>query len=57
MFTSIDKALAAFIMAVIFLINYFFGINLGWVTQDMIAAIVGVLLPLVVWRVPNKPAA
>lgn len=57
MFTSIDKALAAFIMAVIFLINYFFGINLGWVTQDMIATVVGLLLPLVVWRVPNKPAA
>lgn len=57
MFTSIDKALVAMVMAVIFLINYFFGINLGWVTQDTVAAIVGALTPLLVWAVPNKPKA
>jgi len=57
MFTSIDKALTAFIMAAIFLLNYFFGFSLGWVTADTIAAIVAALTPLLVWAVPNKKPA
>ena len=56
MFTSVDKAIVAFIMAAIWLINYFFGINLGWLTQDSVAAIVAALTPLIVWAVPNKKA-
>lgn len=57
MFTSIDKALTAMIMAVIFLLNYFFGFNLGWLTADTIAAIVAALTPILVWAVPNKTPA
>lgn len=57
MFTSIDKALTALIMAAIFLLNYFFGFSLGWVTADTIAAIVAALTPLLVWAVPNKKPA
>ena len=57
MFTSIDKALTALIMAAIFLLNYFFGFTLGWVTADTIAAIVAALTPLLVWTVPNKKPA
>lgn len=54
MFTSIDKALVALIMAVIWLVNFFFGYNLSWITQDTIATIVGLLTPILVWAVPNK---
>lgn len=54
MFTSIDKALVALIMAVIWLINFFFGYNLSWITQETIATIVGLLTPILVWAVPNK---
>lgn len=54
MFTSIDKALVALIMAVIWLVNFFFGYNLSWITQETIATIVGLLTPILVWAVPNK---
>jgi hypothetical protein len=57
MFTTIDKALTALIMAAIFLLNYFFGFNLGWITSDAIASIVAALTPFLVWLVPNKKAA
>lgn len=57
MFTSIDKALAAMVMAALFLVNYFFGINVGWITQDMVASILAVITPLIVYRVPNKKPA
>lgn len=57
MFTSVDKALVALIMALIWLINFFFGYNLSWISQDTVATIVGLLTPILVWAVPNKPKA
>jgi hypothetical protein len=55
MFSSMDKALVALIMSGIFLLNFFFGINLGVVSQDTVATIVGLLTPILVWAIPNKP--
>lgn len=57
MFTSMDKALVALIMSAIFLVNFFFGLNLGFVTQETVATIVGLLTPILVWATPNKPKA
>lgn len=57
MFTSVDKALVALVMAVIWLVNFFFGVNLGWITQDTVATIVGLLTPVLVWAIPNKAKA
>jgi len=54
MFTSVDKALVALVMAIIWLINFFFGYNLSWISQDTVATIVGLLTPILVWAVPNK---
>ena len=54
MFTSVDKALVALVMAVIWLINFFFGYNLSWISQDTVATVVGLLTPILVWAVPNK---
>jgi hypothetical protein len=55
MFTSMDKALVALIMSALFLINFFFGLNLGFVTQETVATVVGLLTPILVWAIPNKP--
>tara|TARA_R110000868_G_scaffold8081_2_gene41801 strand:- start:28678 stop:28854 length:177 start_codon:yes stop_codon:yes gene_type:complete len=55
MFSSMDKALVALIMSIIFLLNFFFGVNLGIVSQDTVATIVGLLTPILVWAIPNKP--
>lgn len=57
MFTSMDKALAAFIMSAVWLVNFFFGINLGWLTQDMVATIVAAITPFIVYAIPNKKPA
>lgn len=57
MFTSIDKALVALIMSGIFLLNFFFGINLGAVSQETVATVVSLLTPILVWAIPNKPKA
>lgn len=57
MFTSMDKALVALIMSAVFLLNFFFGINLGAINQDTVATIVSLLTPILVWAIPNKPTA
>lgn len=56
MFTSIDKALTALVMAVLFLLNTAFGINFG-LTEAQVATILTVLTPVLVWLIPNKSAA
>ena len=55
MFTSIDKALVALIMGLIYIANTFFGFNFG-LTEDAVTAIVAALTPILVWLVPNKGA-
>jgi hypothetical protein len=56
MFTSIDKALVATLMAAIFLLNQFGGIDLG-VSEETVAAIVGALTPVLVYFIPNRTGA
>ncbi|MEM7122082.1 MAG: hypothetical protein AAF563_12435 [Pseudomonadota bacterium] len=53
MFTSIDKALTAVVMAAAFLANTFLGIDLGWDEQTVSVVIAG-LTPILVWLVPNR---
>lgn len=52
MFTSIDKAIVAAIMALIFIGNQF-GLNIG-LSEQTVTLIVGVLTPILVYLVPNK---
>lgn len=54
MFTSIDKALVAMVMGVIFILNTYLGVNLSWVSQETVATVVGLITPVLVWLVPNK---
>lgn len=56
MFTTIDKALAALVMAVLYLLNTFLGIDLGW-SAETINTIIAAVTPVLVWLVPNKPAS
>ncbi|MGD9742763.1 MAG: hypothetical protein AB7F08_10190 [Dongiaceae bacterium] len=56
MFTSIDKAIAAVLMALIFLANNLLGWNLG-LGEDAVNAIAAVMTPLLIWLVPNRGAA
>jgi len=55
MFTSIDKALIAAIMGILFIIQTFTGFSLPWLTQDAVATLIGLLTPVLVWATPNKP--
>jgi hypothetical protein len=56
MFTSIDKALVALVMAVLFMLNYFFGLSVPFLSQDTVTTAIGLLTPILVYFVPNKPA-
>ena len=54
MFTSIDKALTALIMGLLFIIQTYTGFSLPWLTPDTVATIIGLLTPVLVWAIPNK---
>ena len=56
MFTSLDKAIVALIMGALFIINTFTGLDIG-LEESTVTAIIGALTPVLVWLVPNKPAA
>jgi hypothetical protein len=55
MFTPVDKALVALVMAVLFIITTVWGEN-WWshVTEESVAVILAVLTPVFVWLFPNK---
>jgi hypothetical protein len=57
MFTSIDKALVALLGAIVYLLSALFGVEIGWLTQDLIQNAVTFVTPLLVWAVPNKQTA
>ena len=53
MFTSMDKAIAALIMAIIYLLNNYLATSID-VMPETVQNIVVVLSPLIVWLTPNK---
>jgi len=54
MFTSIDKALVALIMGVLFIVQTYTGFNLSWLSHDTVTTVIGLLTPVLVWAIPNK---
>ena len=57
MFTSIDKALVAAIMGVLFIVQTYTGLSMAWVTPNTITTIIGLITPVLVWAIPNKKVA
>ena len=56
MFTSLDKALVALVMGVLYLLNTFTTFHVG-LTQDQVTAAIALLTPVLVYLVPNKASA
>ena len=56
MFTTIDKALVAAIMGLLFIIQTYTGFSLAWLTPETVATIVDLITPVLVWAIPNKKA-
>ena len=54
MFTSIDKALVAAIMGLLFIIQTYTGFSLSFLTPETVATIVGLITPVLVWAIPNN---
>ena len=54
MFTSIDKALAALVMGLLFIIQTYTGISFAWLSPETVTTIIGLLTPVLVWAIPNK---
>lgn len=57
MFTKIDKAIVAAIMAVIFLAQTNGVVLPDFLTQDWVTSFVALATPFAVWAFPNKGAA
>ena len=57
MFTTIDKAMVALVMGLLFIVQQFTGFNLGWISEAQVTTIIGLLTPVLVWAIPNKSAA
>lgn len=54
MFSSIDKAIVAAVMGILFIIQTYTGFSTSWISADTVATIVGLLTPVLVWAIPNK---
>ena len=54
MFSSIDKALVAMVMGILFIVQTYFGFNTSWISQETVATIIGLITPVLVWAIPNK---
>ncbi len=57
MFTSLDKALVAAIMGILYIVQTFTGFNLSWLSADTITTLIGLLTPVLVYYTPNKQVA
>lgn len=53
MFTSFDKALAALIGAIVYFLGVL-GVEIAWLTPEVIQNIAVGATPLLVWAIPNK---
>jgi len=56
MFSSLDKALAALVMAILYMLNTFVGIDLG-LSAETVNTIIAAVTPFIVYLVPNKTPA
>lgn len=54
MYSTVDKALVALIGAVLVIINTIWGVDwFDHITEESITVIISVLMPLLVWLIPN----
>ena len=54
MFTSIDKAFVAAIMGILFIFHSYTEFSMAWATLDIIATIIGLVMPVLVRAIPDK---
>ena len=52
--TAFNKAWAALALAVLTLIELYFGFSLG-LSENAILALLAILQPILVWAIPNRP--
>lgn len=54
---TIGKAMVPAIMGMLFIVQAYAGFSVAWVTPDIIAPIIGLITPVLVWLVRNKKMA
>ena len=57
MFTSIDKALVSLVMAIAFMLSQFGIVLPEWLSEGNAAIAAGFISTILVYVIPNKPAA
>jgi hypothetical protein len=54
MFTTIDKAIIAFMGSLVFLVSEFTKLGPDFISQDMIQTVASILTPILIYFVPEK---
>ena len=55
MFTTIDKALVAAVLAILSIVNLLWGVDLfGPHTEEVVGTVIAVAIPIFVWFFPNR---
>jgi hypothetical protein len=57
MFDLICKALVAAIMGILFIVQTYTRFSMAWATPDTAATIIGLVMPMLVWAIPNRKVA
>ena len=52
-----NKAIVALVMAILVIIEQLWGISAGPITPEFLTILLAVATPVLVWIVPNHPAA
>ena len=54
MFTSIDKAIVAFLGSLVFLVSEFTGLEAGFISQELLQSAASILTAVLVLIIPDK---
>lgn len=55
MSSAYNKTVVAAILAILTLLDLYFGFSLSWLTEDWLIALFAVLSPILVYFTPNRP--
>lgn len=55
MSSAYNKTVVAAILAILTLLDLYFGVSFGWLTEDWLIALFAVLSPILIYFTPNRP--
>ena len=50
---SYNKTLVSLVMGILLILQQFFGLHVGFLTEEYVAMVIAVIWPILVWWIPN----